>query len=71
MLKPNQAMVVSVIRVDKEWHVILVEGYELCLGLSGGVVLDAIRHSSSVCDDIRFYVDKTDSGEEGIFVVLN
>ena len=69
MLKPNQAMVVSIIKGNTEWHVILVTGEEFCPSFSN--VLDPVRRSSSVCSDIRFYLDKTDSGDNGVFVVLN
>jgi hypothetical protein len=69
MLKPDQSMIVSVIKVHAKWHVILVEGEEYCPSFSN--VLDPEDHISSVCDTIRFYIDRTGSGDTGVFVVLD
>ena len=69
MLKPNQAMVVSIIKVNEKWHVVLIEGESLCPAFSN--VLDAVNQPSSICNDIKFYISKTDSGEDGVFVTLN
>ena len=69
MLKPDQALVVSVIKVRESWHVILIQGEDLCPGFSN--ILEPDKHQSTVCDDIRFYIGELESGGKGIFAVKN
>ena len=66
MLKPGQAMIVSVIKVRESWHVILIEGEEDCPAFAH--ILDPATRPVSVCDDMTFFLDQGAAGGLAVFV---
>ena len=66
MLKPGQAMVVSVIKVRESWHVILIEGEEDCPAFAH--ILDPATRPVSVCADMTFFLDQGAAGGLAVFV---
>lgn len=56
MLKPGQAMVVSVIKVRESWHVILIEGEADCPAFAH--IFDSETRPVSVCADMTFFLDQ-------------
>ena len=66
MLKPGQAMVVSVIKVRESWHVILIEGEEDCPAFAH--ILDPATRPVSVCADMTFFLDQGAAGDLAVFV---
>ena len=66
MLKPGQAMVVSVIKVRESWHVILIEGEEYCPAFAH--ILDPEIRPVSVCADMTFFLDQGAAGGLAVFV---
>lgn len=66
MLKPGQAMVVSVIKVRESWHVILIEGEADCPAFAH--ILDAETRPVSVCNDMTFFLDQGAAGGLAVFV---
>ena len=66
MLKPGQAMVVSVIKVRESWHVILIEGEEGCPAFAH--ILDPETRPVSACADMTFFLDQDAAGGLAVFV---
>ena len=66
MLKPGQAMIVSVIKVKQSWHVILIEGEHYCPAFAH--ILDPETRPVSACDDLIFFLDKDAAGGLDVFV---